>query len=360
MGPSRRPALRAFSGAVGVPTILIGAVFGPLSQVTSGAAETIAAVQSETPPSDLAVAEDALARNDWKEAEAGFRRVLVDDPESTQALIGWSRALARQGRGNLAVVQVKRQLERAEREGRVGDRVLLAEELVALAPDAAENHVDLGRARAADRLWQSAGEPLERALELGPRRPEWLFELARVAWENNQPRRAETLLLEAIGPGGASLNGEEETPLRVSTRNQEALRLLAAVWLWEGKAERAGHLLEALVQQARPAFASRVDFWLDLGRVRLESAMKTEGEGRDALLERSVKAYERAAELAPGASAPHYGLARALRALGDHQRSAAELETFKERVAVEREETRTRLQEEGRTSAEGLESPRRF
>jgi len=281
----------------------------------------------------LAEALAALDSGDNATAERAFRRLLLEDPDRFEALVGWARSLAAQGRGNEALPSLLRAGERRMAAGGYGEAVELFELATVLDPDSAENQARLGRALILDRRYLSAEQPLRQALNEGERRPEWVLQLAGVLWEKGDLDEAEDLYREAL----------ERVPTASVTWYQ-----LGRFLLWRGRYEEAAATLTRAQELGATGFAIELDRGraLEAWARELGSEEGSGGEQRE-VLERALAAFWLAVEQAPEHSGIRYGLARALERLGDREEAQRQLEIYQR---LHRED-QARTREKGLTQA---------
>ena len=232
------------------------------------------------------------------EMEKKYRRLLLKDPDDFEALRGWARALAAQGRGNEALPSLVQGADRRLAAGIYDEAADILELAASLDPDSAGTQARLGRALILARRYLSAEAPLRLALSHGDRRPEWLLQLAGVLWEKGDLDEAEDLHREAV----------ERVPASPVTWHQ-----LGRFLLWRGSYEEAAEAL-----------------------------------GQREVLERALVAFELALEQAPEHSGIHWGLARVLQRLGDGDAARRELGTYQ----------RLHQEDQARTRQKGLTKAR--
>lgn len=273
---------------------------------------TFATPQESALPGDRAI--EAVAEGDSVTAEKEFRRRLIENPHDLEALVGWARALAVQGRGAEALSALNQGAERRLATGAYGEAAELLEVAAALDLGSPAAKARLGRALILDRRYVAAEAPLRQALEQGGPQLAWLLQLAAVLWETGELGEAEELLQEAVKRARASAVPWHQ---------------LGRFLLWQGRYEES---VEAL-QQAKLLGAG--DFALELDRARaLEGWARRIGSQepvaarRSGVLEEALRAFQLAAELAPEHSGIHYGLARVLESLGRGEEAATELEIY--------------------------------
>ena len=258
---------------------------------------------------------EALESGDSATAEKAFRRLLLDDPDRFEALLGWARSLAAQGRGAEALASLQQGAERRMAAGVYGEAVELLELAVVLDPESPGTKARLGRALILHRRYLAAEAPLRQALAQGGREPQWLLHLAGVLWEKGDLDEAEELYQEAVERARAS-----------SVTWHQLGRFL----LWQGRyAESAEALRQAKLLGAE-------GFALELDRARaLEGrakSMGSKGEGetqRLEVLQGAFQAFQLAVKQAPEHSGARYGLARVLGRLGDGEEAQRQLENYR-------------------------------
>lgn len=231
-------------------------------------------------------------------------------PEEVRAVL--AQAETRAAGGDL--VGARRELTQAAERWMEAGAYSRAEPLLAAAVEldpSPRSLLLLGRARALDRRYRAAAEPLRRAYEAGWREPRAVILLAQVLWENGDLDGAEALLRTASGPAGAGLEARHE---------------LGRLQLWRGNSAAALESLTAVVA-ARPG---RPGPLLDLANAQAAG-------GRLAEARRSFAAYLAAHPDDPRAV---YGLARVLGRLGEGSEAAALMERFRHLTEAERERVR--------------------
>lgn len=282
------------------------------------------AAAPQEPPASLDRALETLESGDGLTAEREFRRLLLDDPDSLEALLGWARSLAAQDRGVESVRSLLSAAERRLSAGAYGEAIELLELAALLDPDSPRTQARLGRALILDRRYLAAEEPLRQALAQGGRSTEWLLQLGGVLWEKGALEEAEELHREAAEGARAS---------------SQTWRQLGRFLLWRGRYAEAA---EALAR-ARSLGAAGFSFELDRARA-LEGwarALETTGEGQaDEVLRQALAAFEGAVDQAPEHSEARYGLARVLTRLGRSDQADTQLAIY-HRLYVE-DQSRTR------------------
>jgi tetratricopeptide (TPR) repeat protein len=192
-----------------------------------------------------------------------------------------------------------------------------AERLAAIAvaerPDSPELLSLLGVARYSNRRYLTAEEPLRRAVELGQQDLQTLFYLGSTLWENGRLAQAETICRTALDRLGPRL------PL---------IHLLGRLYLWQGRFADAVVWLRQAVAM-RPGSA---DLWIDLAGAMDGAEMSVE----------ALECWQRAVDLAPDHYQARYGLAGALRRVGESEPALRELVVY--RRLLEEDQERTRLE----------------
>lgn len=281
------------------------------------------------PPTLLAEAQRALEAGDAAGAEATFRRLLELTPTWVDAHQGLAVALAVQGKigeSRRHLLQVGEALWRVEAlEPAIG---VLEQSLQfgGTPVETAPLHSLLGRILSRQRAYPDAIEHLQAALEALPaavgrreleeERLRLRLYLGAALWESGRPGEAEAILRQAVGQPGVW-----QLPAAAT-----ALYQLARLQLWRGQAQEASSLLLSVAQR-RPEDPS---VQLDLGRAYL--AVKN--------LRAAIMAFERAAELAPEAPAPHYGLARVYQFQRSPEAAQAAMTRYRELLVAEQQQRR--------------------
>jgi cellulose synthase operon protein C len=290
-----------------------------LASATPGNAGTPPPAPELTAHSEsLAKAQDLLARGDAVAAEAEFRSLLVEDPDSQTALLGRAAALRLLGREPEAIPPIARAAERHLRRADDAAALSLLEgSLEVLAPHPAVLAA-LGDARLRARQFLSAEAALREAAALSPGNPRVLHLLAAAEWENGKVEAAE-LTYRSL--------------LQTAPRDAEAWFQLGRLLGWGGRFRES---LQAIENAARHGYDGP-DLLIERARV-LEGASSYPEEGIPA--GDVARAYARAVEAAPDDYQARYGLARALRRAGEAAAAAREMREFQRLYGEHQEHTR--------------------
>jgi len=292
-------------------------------------------LRSARPPeSSITAALGALAAGDARRAESVSRASLVEDPNSVDHLRLLGRALTMQSR----LAEAEQSLRQA----------------LALRPEFAPLHEDLGGIQSRQRRLEEAVASFETALRLDPRLPlarkslgRSLAELGRgdeadatlQSWLEQDPQRLNVAV--ALDHLKAGRKDEAISTLRKELRehpeNVDALHTLAQAY-W-GDEKRLSDT-EALLRRATELAPGLVPAWILLGMllhgadrseeaiqcyrrvidIEPDSAAAWSGLGADYAqigdMEQSVAAYARSIALQPGVPGIHMSHAHALKSLG--------------------------------------------
>jgi Flp pilus assembly protein TadD len=310
-GPYRaRPALRR-AGSLACLLLAVGSSPGAASGQPPGGREPA-----------IEEASRALESGAAAEAERLFRRVLVSSPDDVEALVGWARSLATQGRAEQAATGLLRAGERALRRGDGAAAAALLAEGAALAPERGDLRARLGQALLLDQRHAAAEEALRAAVRLGSGDPATRLQLAAALWENGRLDEAEERYREAA----------REAPDWPVPWFQLG-RFLA----WQGRWAEAVESLERAVALGLDG--------LDVLLARAQALDGAHGAGAGAgatgeLASRAVDAWTALVARAPDDSYARYGRARALRAAGDSDGARRELAAYRELYLRDQERTR--------------------
>lgn len=273
---------------------------------------SIASPQESPVPGERTI--ERTVEGDSVTAEREFRRRLVDNPHDTEALVGWARALAAQGRGAEALPALNQGAERRLATGAYDEAVEILELAAALDPGSAAAKARLGHALILDRRYLAAEAPLRQALEQGGPQLTWLLQLGSVLWETGALGEAEELLREAVQRARGSAVPWHQ---------------LGRFLLWQGRYEESAEALQQAKLLGAGGFALELDRARALeGWARRIGSQEPEAARRREVQEESLRAFQLAVEMAPEHSEIHYGLARVLAALGRGEEAATEREIY--------------------------------
>jgi tetratricopeptide (TPR) repeat protein len=254
-------------------------------------------------------ASEALAAGDFETAEALYRRLVVANPGLADAYEGLAQALAGLGR-NLEAAAIRSQLgEGWVSAGRYELAVEEFEKALALAPNQAILHAQIGRVFLLDKANARALEHLERAAALGDASPKTRTYLGSALWECGRLENSEEVFRSAVRGGSTA-----------------ALFQLQRLLLWQGRYEEALAVLDKLL----PVAGGSADVLMDLARA-------LEGVGR---VDEAIGAYRRLIEIDPeGSKLQHYRLALLLIRSGRREDGQKEMEIYRRLSSRDREIT---------------------
>ena len=267
----------------------------------------------------------ALDQGRPAEAEEVFRRILLQAPDSNEALEGWARALVQQNRGLEALPAVLGAADRALGMAEYDDAAKAYGVAAGIDPEDPEIRSRLGHARVLDRRYLTAERDLMWAYERGQRDIATLIYFGAALWENGKPEEAERVYREAVAR---------------SDRAAAPLHQLGRLLLWSSSFVEAARVLT----EAAGRGASGLDFELTRARA-LEGASTVDTEFTT---EEALAAYLRAVELAPEHSEVRYGLARVLLRTGQRPQAAEQLDIYRRLQREDEERTREQGQLEAR------------
>lgn len=283
---------------------------------------------SDDETATLEHAESLLEAGEVQTAEVAFRRLLIEQPGSGEALMGWARALIAQDRGATALAPLTAAAERRSEAGLYQEEIVLLELAAQISPDDGGLAARLGRAYLLDQQFVAAQDQLRRALALGVGGPDVLLPLAAALWENGELDEADRTyrLAAARAPSSPVVHYQ-----------------LGRFLLWQGDFEPA-------VQELRRAgeLGDRgLDYVLDLaraleGRARELAGSETRADLLADLLAQARQAFELAVEMAPEHSEARYGLSRILMLQGEDEAARKQLDVYRELYREDHESTRSR------------------
>ena len=205
---------------------------------------------------------------------------LGEKGKVTEAILGWRKALALNGKDPRGWTNLGAALAKA---GKTGEAIENYRRALELKPDYAEAHNDLGIALAVQGKFLEAGGEYRRALEL---RPGWAEVYQNLG-----------LALGAAGDSGGAL---------------EALEKAAGLGLASGELENNLGLALARAGRGREAgahFARAVELDPKLVDAHVNLGMARAGEGK---VDEAIAEYRRAVALEPGSGEARYNLGSAL------------------------------------------------
>lgn len=293
-----------------IVVLVLGSLWGPLARAQRPVDSPVGA--------DLDDARAALERGDVEAAERLYRRRLISAPDQVEALVGWARALAAQGRSVEAGRGLLRAAQRALRRGSSRSAASLLETASGMAPELGELWASYGEALLLEQRHREAQRVLETAHRLEPRDPSVRLQLAAACWENGR-------LEEALDHYRSVVEELAGWPV--------GWYQLGRFLVWQGRFEEALEPLERAIELG-----------LDGVDVLLERARALDGvrgsSGDPEIARRAVSAWRAVVERAPEEAFARYGLAQALRALGEQDASRRELEIYAALYRRDQERTR--------------------
>jgi tetratricopeptide (TPR) repeat protein len=261
-------------------------------------------------PVDLNEAVEHHRRGDLDRAARGYEAVLATDPNDPDAL------------HLLGVVALQR--------GDPGCAVALIGRSIALRPDDATSHANLGEAYWALGQVDRVIECCQTALRLEPGNPGTLCNLGSTLIARGDIDAALAHLRRAVdlAPDFAAARNNLGRALRVKGEKQAALEeLRRAVQLDPASAEGHGNLAELFLDLDQPAAALvhareavRLQPAFPMAWVNLGNVLHTLGR-----LDEAAASFREAIRLAPSLAPAHAGLAGTLEELGNLDESQAEL-----------------------------------